>query len=208
MDNASPSLADIAAVCKDENGFGGSWLWIIVLFLFMWGNGGWGNRENMATSADVQRATDFAALERQNNETVAAVRQAAYDNMAFTKDGNYNTLSELRDIQSSIAANAANQQNCCCTTQRAIDGVNFNAANYSAAIQANDTANTQKVLDAICNMRSEWKESKIAEQGARIQALETQQFIGAATANLVHNPIPAYSVQPPFFNQPIYGTTF
>ena len=32
MDNASPSLADIAAVCKDENGFGGSWLWIIVLF--------------------------------------------------------------------------------------------------------------------------------------------------------------------------------
>ena len=89
-----------------------------------------------------------------------------------------------------------------------IDGVNFNAANYSAAIQANDTANTQKVLDAICNMRSEWKESKIAEQSARIQALETQQYIGAATANLVHNPIPAYSVQPPFFNQPIYGTTF
>lgn len=209
MEGSSPSLADIAAITKDHDDFGGNWLWIIVLFLFMWGNGGnWGNRENMATSADVQRATDFAALERQNNETVAAVRQAAYDNMASVKDGNLNTLSELRDIQAAIAANAANQQNCCCTTQRAIDGVNLNAANYSAAIQANDTSNTQKVLDAICNLRSEWKDDKIAEQGARIQALETQQFVAASTANLVHNPIAAYTVQPPFYGQPVYGTTF
>ena len=64
------------------------------------------------------------------------------------------------------------------------------------------------MLDAICNLRSEWKDDKIAEQGARIQALETQQFVAASTANLVHNPIAAYTVQPPFYGQPVYGTTF
>lgn len=35
------SLSDIAAVTKDNDSFGGAggWIWIIVLFLFMYGNG-------------------------------------------------------------------------------------------------------------------------------------------------------------------------
>ena len=41
--------------------------------------GGMGMPPNVATSGDVQRATDFAALERQNNEGVAATRQGVYD---------------------------------------------------------------------------------------------------------------------------------
>ena len=43
METSPLSAADIAAVAKDDD-FGGGWMWIIVLFLFMYGNG-W-NRGN------------------------------------------------------------------------------------------------------------------------------------------------------------------
>ncbi|MFR0798492.1 MAG: hypothetical protein ACLSHJ_06925 [Oscillospiraceae bacterium] len=116
-----------------------------------WGNRGTGDRN--ATVGDVQRATDFAALERQNNETVAAVRQAAYDNQAAVKDGNYNILGELRDLQAATAEGFAHQQECCCNILRGIDSVNYNGALNTASINANTTAQTQKILDAIAGNR-------------------------------------------------------
>lgn len=87
------SPADIAAVQGGGfGGFGNEGLWLFAILALMGGGfGNWGNRgtgDRNATVGDVQRATDFAALERQNNETVAAVRQAAYDNQAAVKDGN------------------------------------------------------------------------------------------------------------------------
>lgn len=42
---------------------------------------------------------------------------------------------------------------CCCETQRAIDGVNYNGAINTAAINANTTEQTQKILDAITGNR-------------------------------------------------------
>lgn len=47
----------------------------------------------------------------------------------------------------------ARQQECCCETLRAIDGVNYNAAMNTASINANTTAQTQKILDAISGNR-------------------------------------------------------
>ncbi len=94
------------------------------------------NGERNATVGDVQRATDFAALERQNNETVASVRQGVYDTSAAIKDGNYNILGELRDLQTVTNAGFAEQSKCCCETNRNIDSVRFDMANYSAATQA------------------------------------------------------------------------
>lgn len=84
---------------------------------------------------------------------MAAVRQAAYDNQGAIKDGNYNVLGEIRDLQSAAASGFARQQECCCETLRAIDGVNYNAAMNTASINANTTAQTQKILDAISGNR-------------------------------------------------------
>lgn len=127
----------------------------MLLGLFNGGFGGFGgNRgDRNATVGDVQRATDFAALERQNNEGVTATRQGAYDVMTAIKDGNFNVLGELRDIQSGVNAGFANQQKCCCDTLRAIDSVNYNGAINTAAINATTTAQTQKILDAIAGNR-------------------------------------------------------
>ena len=135
-----------------DYGFGGWGIVILIalFFLLFAGRGVGGSGESApATQADVQRATDFAALERQNNETVAAVRQAAYDTTGAVKDGQYNILGEIRDLQAAAASGFARQQECCCETLRAIDGVNYNGAMNTASINANTTAQTQKILDAI-----------------------------------------------------------
>ena len=155
--------ADIAAVNGNGNGWGGfgnEGLWLFAILALMGGGfGNWGNRgmgplgDRNATVGDVQRATDFAALERQNNETVAAVRQSAYDTTGAIKDGQYNILGEIRDLQAATASGFARQQECCCETLRAIDGVNYNGAINTAAINANTTAQTQKILDAITGNR-------------------------------------------------------
>ena len=60
------------------------------------------------------------------------------------------------------------QQECCCEMLRAVDGVNYNQAINTAAINANTTQQTQKILDAIMGNR-------MADMSAQIQQLQLQQ---------------------------------
>lgn len=170
------SLADVAAATGKNDGMfggcgGGMWIFALLILVLL-GNGGlFGNRgERAATVGDVQRSTDFAALERQNNETVAAVRQGVYDTTGAIKDGNFNILGELRDIQSVTNNGFAALERCCCDTLRAIDSVNYNGAINTAAINANTTASMQKILDAITSNR-------FADMQNRINQLELQSAL-------------------------------
>lgn len=153
-------------MAMDETmGFGGSGIWVfgllVLLALLLGGNGNGlfgGNRgpafpPNVATSGDVQRATDFAALERQNNEGVAATRQGVYDVAAAVKDGNYNILGELRDLESASNAGFAQQQICCCETNRNIDSVRYDMSNFAAQIKESQSAGVQKILDQLAANR-------------------------------------------------------
>ena len=71
----------------------------------------------------------------------------------------------------------ANQNQCCCSTLRAIDGVNYANAQNTAAIDANTTAQVQKVLDAIT-------ENKVDALRGRINQLE----LNNAVAGVVRYP--------------------
>lgn len=151
------NASDVALLSRDNGGgfgFGNDGAWIfgllVLLGLFNGGFGGFGGGERNATGGDVQRATDFAALERQNNEGVAATRQAAYDVTGAVKDGNYNILGELRDVQAITSAGFAGLQKCCCDELRAIDSVNYNGAINTASINATTTAQTQKNFGCAC----------------------------------------------------------
>ena len=160
------SLSDVAAVTGNNNAWGndGSW-WIIILFLFCfmgWGGNGFNN--NGISSEDMQNQFNFASLERQNNEIVANSRQVAYDlsndiaqlglalNTAIRDQGA--SLNEnIRDSQSLIQGLGASVENCCCTTNRNIDSVRYDAALNTRDIMKNDCDNTQKILDAIAGNR-------------------------------------------------------
>lgn len=206
MDNMS--LSDIAAVTRGENGDGwgsGSW-WIIVLFLFafMGGGFGFGNRGpngEPVTEAGLCNAMNFNDLQNavgrlSDKEDLHMMQlsqglsSVGYENLrnfadaqAAVKDGNYALASQLAD--------------CCCTTQRAIDGVNYNGAMNTAAINANVTAQTQKVLDAI-------QQNKIEELQAKVSTLETQQmFCGVPRVSPY-----GYGVVPQFAQQCGCGATF
>lgn len=191
------NLSDIAAV-TGGNGFGGnnSWIVLILLFAMIYGGGfGFGgNAGQAASTADLQRAVDLNSIQTGQANISAEIQRGIYEINGATKDTAYNNLSEIRDVQSAVSLNGANiintltqmqanLQNCCCSTQRAIDGVNYNLATESAAIQANNTANTQKILDAIATNR-------MADMQNQINQLQLQN----AVAGVVRYPMSsAYS---------------
>lgn len=165
---------------NENSNFGGNdGLWIFALLILLFGGGGFGfgNHANDAT----QRAIELNSIQEGQAGIAADVQRGIYEINATTKDSAYNNLSEIRDVQASVATNGANiinnltamqanMQNCCCETQRAIDGVNYNLASQSAAIQANDTANTQKILDAIT-------QNRMADMQNQINALQLQNAV-------------------------------
>ncbi len=194
------SPADVRAVMGNDNGAmngcgGGMWIFALLILLAI-GNGGFfgGNKtgDRNATVGDVQRSTDFAALERQNNEIVDAVRQGVYDTTGAVKDANYNTLSEIRDLESATAAGFTNMQKCCCETQRAIDSVKYEGAINTASINQNTTAQVQKVLDAVTGNR-------IADMQNQINQLQLQ----SALCGIPKTSPFAYGVYP--YNVPPFG---
>lgn len=164
--DSSYSLSDIAAVTNDGfgGGMGGGWFAWILLFALFGGNGfGFNRGGNPVTEADLCNSQNFNNLQnavgRLSDNQAAIARQA--DN-AICQIG-YQNLQNTNTITSQLA-------DCCCTTQRAIDGVKFDMANYSAATNAAITAGTQKILDKLCA-------DQTAALQARVQSLELQQAL-------------------------------
>lgn len=103
---------------------GDSSLWLFALLILFGMGGGFGGfgagrggydgfmTDRPATANDVTQASNFAALERQNNEGVSATRQVGYDLQSAIKDANYNTLGEIRDLQAAVAQGNAEAQQC------------------------------------------------------------------------------------------------
>lgn len=163
------SLSDIRAVTDNDGfggGMGGGWFaWILLFALFGGGNGfGFGgNRGNVATTEDLASGFNFNSLQSKTNDILAAVNN---NNQVL---GNaicqlgYQELQNINGLERQIA-------DCCCTTQRAIDGVKFDMANYSAATNATITAGVQKILDKMCA-------DQTAALQARVQSLELQQAL-------------------------------
>ena len=143
------TLSDIRAVTDSNDGmFGGNGLWFLAL-LFLFGNGGfgWGNRNGApVTEADLCSANSF-------NDLKSGVRdisgQISSMNIGLTRglcDMGYTMFGQFASLERQLA-------DCCCGIERNIEGVNYNVAQQAAAINANTTAQTQKILDAITGNR-------------------------------------------------------
>ena len=168
MDNYS--LSDLAAVTRDNDGAGtsGAW-WIIILFLFvlMSGGGGFGfgSRQGefgqyatAASQQDILFGQHFGRIDDRLTNIGNGICNLGYEmqgnigqlgkEMALAQNGtNMAIMQSANGIQAQLAE-------CCCTTQRAIDGVNANMEAKFAALEKSQL------------------EQRIAEQSARIASLE------------------------------------
>lgn len=192
MDNGY-SLGDLAAVTRSENGgFGGmgsEGLWVFALLILLFGGGGLGFGGNSASTQDIQRAVDLNSIQEGQREIASDVQRGIYEVNNSTAQYAYNNLGEIRDVQAAVNAGITAQQKCCCDTLRAIDGVNYNGAMNTAAINANTTAQTQKILDVLA-------QNKIDSLQAKVNELQTaQMFCGIPRVSPY-----GYGVVPQFAN--------
>ena len=171
------SPSDVAVMMKDNDGWGNGmgFMWIFALLILANGGfGGWGGNgfanaigyENLATSNEVQRGFDQQNSMANEREILATINANSLQGM---QNANQNTqymmgmfTDKYSELQRDIAGVAmtqqqaiANQSECCCNTLRAIDGVNYNAAMNTAAINANTTAQTQRILDYLTSSENQ-----------------------------------------------------
>ena len=197
-----------------------SFFWIFALLILAGGGFNWGGNnfanaigyENLATSNEVQRGFDnqnsmanqreiLAAVNAGTAQSVATSNQVYHDMVGYVGD-KYDELA--RDIAAVAVAQQqaiANQNECCCSTKMLMSeigaGINagiaqnrYDAAMNTAAINANTTAQTQKILDAITGNR-------MADMQDRINALELQNQL----QTVVRYPSNTfYAVPSPCFN--------
>ena len=168
MSMSEYSLSDLA-LATGNDGFGGgmgNWFAWILLFALFGGNGfGFGGRNQAATTEDLASGFNFSALQGKTNDILAAVNGVNQNLGNAICQLGYQELQNITGLERQIA-------DCCCTTQRAIDSVKFDMANYSSGIQMSQMRGTQKVLDKLCSMEAAQKDAVIAQQGQRIAALE------------------------------------
>lgn len=149
------SLADIAAV-TDRNGYGCGngmwgmeWLFALLILPMMWGgNGPFGRNANgePVTEAGLCNAMNFNNLENAVGRGFDQQTQFAFQNQR-------DLCTSTATLSSQIAASAAAQERCCCETKGLIQQTQYENAQNTAAINANVTAQVQKVLDAITGNR-------------------------------------------------------
>ena len=193
MDSMSP--ADVVAL-SNGSGFGGFegliYLAVIAsMFGGGWGNWGGGNNGN-AIQADVNRGFDNQNLMAQTRDIMSTSTANASNAIDAIKDGNAALIREFGTVESALTALGGTQQECCCNILRAIDSVNFNGAVNTAAINANTTAQVQKVLDAIVGNR-------MADMQQQINQLQLDK----ATAGVLRYPNSWSYGAGPF--PPLYG---
>lgn len=197
----------------------GGW-WIILLMIFFWGGngfGGWGNAgaqaamANYATQADITNGFNFNQLQNDIRGVERGLCDTGYENARLINGATNTIVGQGQRLGEAIAQVGFNAQQCCCETNRNIDNVRYEMSKNTCDITTNATANTQKILDRLCQMEATAKDNTIAQLRSDLQAAQltlgnnaqTQALIGA----LKPYPQPAYVVSSPYATGYNAGTT-
>lgn len=140
MFDSGPSISDIAAVTRDNEGFGnGAWIIILLFAIFGWGRGGYGGS---SVQEGYALATDVATLERQIDGVDNGLCDGFYAQNTTLLNGFAGVQSSIKDVQTGMVINAKDfqaqaQQNHCETLQ-AIHSVQDGIINYLNAQKMQD----------------------------------------------------------------------
>ena len=235
------------ALGQDSNGgsnnggfgdMGGIWGIILAALILGGGNGGFGFGGfggGVGLNGALTRAELYDGFATQNiDSAVRGVQQGICDSTyALTNtitNGFHGVDSAVcnlgYNVQSGFNTLGHQISDCCCTTQRAIDGVNFNMAKgfcdlgnvinmQTRDIIDNQNANYRGLMDFLVQEKLSTKDAQIAQ--LQNQLSQSQQngviraAIDASTAEIIRRtgndcPVPSYIVQPPTpVNFPVNG---
>lgn len=182
----------------------GDWVFFL-FFLLAWGGNGFGFGGNGVSN---QINNDFLYTNLSNQLGRGQDRIENTLGQGFTQVANmqFGTRQDIcngfGNVQMAISNLQHNQDSCCCTTNRNIDAVRYDASQNTCAITTNATANTQRILDKLCDMEASAKDQRIAELTLvnQNQALQLSQQAQNATliGALRPTPIPAYITCSPY----------
>ena len=233
---ATMPVAPTGMMNSGFGGFGGdgAW-WIIILFLFVFcgcGNNGWGGNGNGGGVVDGYVLTsDFANVERKIDSVNQGLCDGFYQqaqlvngtNMAMANGFGNAELSRSNQqaaLMQQLNAMQMQAAECCCNTQRSIDGVRYDMATQGCDTRNQIQTNTRDIIDAMnCGFRSidqrltaqelAAKDAKIAEQNQRLfaadlaasqsaQTLDMRNYVSAQFAYYNPRPVPSFSVPAPY----------
>ena len=183
-----------------NGGFGGfgdmnSGWWIILLLLCLgggWGNGfGFGGGNGMGpmmVNNDVQRGFDQSAVVSGINGVhdavtsgFAGVQQSLCSGFAGVQNGFAqaeiaNNARQIADMQQNFAMQTALQQ-CCCDNKAGLADVKYTIATEGCNTRATSTANTQAILDKLCQLELDGVKGQLADANNTINQLRTQLLV-------------------------------
>lgn len=185
-------------------GFGGDGAWfLIILFLFAfcgWGGNGWGNNGNSGGVVDgYVLSSDFANIERKMDLINGGLCDGFYAVNTTLLNGFAGVNQNMNNGFQTAELSRANQQaalmqqlnamqmqaaECCCNTQRSIEGVRYDMAaqacdtrntvqNATRDIVENQNANSRAILDFLTN--SKMRDLESANQKLRLAASQSAQ---------------------------------
>lgn len=215
------------------NGFGGDGWWILLLFILLggngWGNGfgGYGGGGVGYVDSSVQRGFDQSAIMSGingiNNTVVSGFGDvqtalcAGFNGVEIGANARQMAdMQQMFSLQSSL-------QNCCCENRAGIADLKYTVATENCADRAasyenarniidSQTRGTQAILDKLCSLELDSKNSKIADLERQLtmanlaasQTAQTGRILADNAAQTVALeqylnpvPVPAYVVQNP-----------
>lgn len=125
---------------------------------------GFYNQAQLINGVNTNIASSTAALQNSLCQGFNGVNQGIVTN-------GYETRNAISDVGYRL-------QDCCCQTQRAIDGVNFNMAQNTCAITTGANNNARDIIDAINasynNLHNEIVANRIEDKNAQITAQQNE----------------------------------
>ena len=205
------SAADVAAVTGNNGNrgmFGGDGLfWIIVLFLFAF-MGGWGNNGNNGGYG-----MNYGIQDGFNQQAIMSGINGITATLGANQIANTQSMNQI----------AMSLQNCCCENRAGLADLKYTVATEACAdrnavssalrdVIASNTANTQAILDKLCQQEIDALKTQNANLQTQINLANLQASQTAQTARILQDnaaqtvaleqylnptPIPAYVVQNP-----------
>ena len=179
MDGIQPTYNLADRGYGDGFGFGGgSGIWLFAILALLWGGNGFfgrgGAEARTATVEDLANQSNFTRLESQVLANGQAIR-ATETNLG-------NGIANLGyQIATDFGALSKELSSCCCGLQSAILENRYLSAQNTASINANTTAQTQRILDALSQNKIESLQAQVNQLYLKDQLCGIVRYPTSAT---------------------------